>query len=190
MKKNKNTGCILFVIICVCFISGIFAGSFIQNIFPNIKELNNFAVKEVLPQNLPFYMLFIKNSKFFLIILALSFLSIGIPVIMSVFAITGLLYGYAFSYVLSGYGMGGFKSFIISALPYYIFKTVPVIISGCFASWVIMRKFVSQRPSKSYLKREKEKNVTEFIIVFIISCIAAFFACYVETRLSGNSIFF
>ncbi len=134
MKKNKSTCPVVFILICVCFIFGIIVGSVYQSITESSFFINKIAVKEIIPQNMSFYMMFIKNIKFGIIILILSFISIGIPLILSVFVLNGIFYGCAFSYIISLNGFNGFKTFIFTVLPYSILRLAPLIFTGCFSS--------------------------------------------------------
>lgn len=184
MKKNRCTGSIIFILLCILFVSGIFTGSIYANIFSGAGFIKSISLKETLPQNLPFYSLFIKNSKFFILILLLSFVSFGIPIITALCMLNGIFYGCAVSYIFSLNGTASLKYIIFYIIPFCILKTLPLVISSCFSCWRITKFFSVSRNQKSYLRREKEKNITEFAIVFIISCIIVFFVCHSESGLN------
>ncbi len=179
MKKGKSTSCLIFIIICLCFIFGVIFGSITQNT-TNIEILKSISLNEVLPQKLSTYSLFVNNSKFFIILLFISFLSIGIPIIMFIFFINGMFYGYGFSYILS---QNNINSFVLYTFIFNIIKLLPLLITGCFSSMVILKKFIINKNSKSYLKREKDKSIIEFAIIFTVSCIITLIVCFIETNI-------
>ena len=181
MKKTKSAGQIIFIMICLCFIAGIFAGAVIQNI--GIDKIKDLCLNESLPKNAPFYALFVKNSKLFILSWLIGFISFGIPFIMAISILKGITYGYAFSYMLSLNGIGTLKDILLFVIPYNVISSIPFFISGTFACWAATRKFI--KSSKSCLRREKEKKKTEFIIIFILSLILTFISCFVEIKLSG-----
>ena len=189
MKKNKSTCPVVFIIICICFIFGIVTGSLAESLSQNSDFIHKMAINEVIPQNMSFYILFIKNIKFGIIILLFTFISIGIPLIMAVFVLNGIFYGYAFSYIISLNGFEGFKIFILTVLPYSLIRLTPLIFSGCYSCLLIMRKFFHEHTSKTYLKRETEKTKLEFAIVFSAIFIMAVFSCLVENKLNIPSWF-
>ena len=182
MKNIKNTWQIIFIMICLCFTMGIIIGAVFYNI--GAIQINNLWLKDIIPHMSPFYILFVKNSKMFIAAWFLGFLSFGIPIIMALSIIKGFIYGYAFSYIASINGVEGIKEFILYIVPYNIVSMIPFLISGSFSCCIILKKFVKIKSAKSRLRREKEKNITEFIIIFILSCIMAGLACVLETYLS------
>ena len=190
MKKNKSTCPVIFMIICICFIAGIIAGSLAEVLTENSFFIHNTAANEILPQKCSFYIMFIKNIKFGIILLALSFISIGIPIIMSIFVLNGIFYGYVFSYIISANGFNGFKEFIVNVLPYSVIRLTPLIFTGCFSSMLIMRRFFKEHSSKAYLKRESEKTKLEIAIVFFALCIIVFISCTFEMKINLPSVFY
>ncbi len=184
MKKSKSTCPVVFILICVCFIFGIIAGSVYESVTESTFLIDKIALNETIPQKMPFYMLFIKNIKFGIVILILSFISIGIPLILSVFILNGIFYGCAFSHIISLNGFNGFKTFVLTVLPYSMLRLMPLVFAGCFSSLFIMHRFFKERSSKSYLKREIQKTKLEFAIVFFMLCIITFASCLLETKLN------
>ncbi len=190
MKKNKNTLLNIIIILLLSFIMGIGTGSVSANLNTPLSVLSNVFVKSVVPQNISFYTSFLKNSVFFIIVLIFGFFPFGIPLIIFLSFIDGIFYGYGFSYIISAYGFEKFKLLFIYAVPFNVLKNLSFFISSCFSSYKVMEKFKYKTGKRRFAKQDKERTMTEFVIIFAASCILSLLSCYAESLLCENFLFF
>lgn len=189
MKKNKNTLLNIIIILLFSFVIGIGTGSVSANLNTPLSVLNDLFVKSVVPQNISFYVSFLKNSVFFIIVLIFSFFPFGIPLIIFLSFIDGIFYGYGFSYIIASYGFEKFKLFFMYAVPFNILRNIPFFISSFFSAYSVVGKFKYKTGRRRFAKQDKERAKTEFAIIFTVSCILCLLSCYAESLLYGNFLF-
>ena len=188
MKKNKNTLLKIIIILFLSFIFGIWTGSVSANINTPFSVLSNIFVKSIVPQKVPFWISFLKNSAFFMAVLIFGFFPFGIPLIIFISFIDGVFYGYGFSYIISVYGFEKFKMFFIYGVPFNALKNISFFISSWFSAYRVIGKF-NIKSGRRFLKQDRERSMTEFVIIFVLSTILSLLSCYAELLLYEKFLF-
>ena len=117
-----------------------------------------------------------------------GFFPFGIPLIIFISFIDGVFYGYGFSYIISVYGFEKFKMFFIYGVPFNALKNISFFISSWFSAYRVIGKF-NIKSGRRFLKQDRERSTTEFVIIFVVSTILSLLSCYAELLLYEKFLF-
>lgn len=148
-------------------------GNYLSGFFHTLKE-NKLSEKE------GFSYSFIKYEKYVMLIWLCGFIPPGIIAIILLLFFRGLGLGFTTAVMIKEYGNFGAVLSSVSYLPQNIIM-IPVLVTISYiAIEYILKKFTYGSP-KSRLKREKQKIMIEYCIVFAISGIFVAIAAGIES---------
>lgn len=168
--KNKTAGRwqMVLLIVCICFFVGILTGAVSAGALKQeqVDRLNGY-MEAFASQETSFWPLFFKHGKYIGAIWLAGFISSGAVIVLIIIFCSGIFYGFSASFAAAGAGLSYVLANIlpqnIILIPLYIFAAV----------WTInfvLNKFSNNGP-KSRIKRERQKHLSEHLII-LLCCLA------------------
>jgi len=194
LKQMIKENISIFLFTIVLFVVGIVFGAFIVNslsidqkkdlftylskFFGELETANYIATKEHLLFS------FQENLKIFLLIWLLGISVIGVPIILILLFVRGIVIGFTVGFLVNQGGMKGFWLACASVLPHNL-VLVPIILFVTSCSIMVSIKMIKRQflkgnePFKVYLQFYFALLVTGVILVFLGSVIEVYFSPFV-----------
>ncbi len=170
--KNNNHKRIIISIICLFFALGAAAGILIAMKY-------NPDAASYYPET--FEKSFITLGKYIFLLWLVGFSSIGIFCVPPVCGLCGFSYGTACAVLLMQNNKLGF---LASALKYVLFL-IAMFLTASSSSQLSLNCYKIHRNPKSNLPREREREITEHVIILLISAVPISFAALIDVHLVG-----
>lgn len=179
----------VILIICFSLLLGIMLGAIGANTMDELQyhEIGNYLSsffdtlkKDGLSEKENFSSSFIKYEKYIILIWLCGFIPPGVVAIILLLFFRGLGLGFTTAIMVKEYGNFGMILSAVSYLPQNIIMIPILIIVSYIAIEYILKKF-TYGSLKSKLKREKQKTMIEYFIVFIVSGIFVTIAAGIES---------
>ncbi|MCD8036024.1 MAG: stage II sporulation protein M [Clostridiales bacterium] len=183
--KNKKAGRwqAILLIVCICFFIGVLVGALSAGELKNeqAEALKSYAY--FLDRNdIGFGKLFVKHGKYIAGIWLAGFLYSGAVIILIIVFTIGIFYGFSASFAAAQRGIGYVALNLLPQncllIPLYIFASV-------WSLGFVLNRFSNNGP-KSRIRRERNKRLSEHLVILI--CCMAFngAACLSEIYITGS----
>ena len=169
---KNNLG--LYFLVLVFFASGIAAGAFTVDALSSVQkeELVNyfqsfFTVldEEPVQSAAVFKQSLVNNAQFIILIWLLGITVIGIPLILLIIGIKGLIIGFSVSFLVEGMGLRDYFFALAAILPQNLFIVPGIITAGVlgtsFSIKMLRRK--KQSPGKAFISELTEYSINIFL---------------------------
>ena len=179
-KKDRRWQMVL-IIVCLCFFAGIVTGAvsltetdaektvkIIELVGENTRECSAFGI------------LYMKRIKYILAMWFSAFFGAGIALILVIMFSTGIMYGFSSAFIAAQKGM---EKIVHCILPQNLFILPIYIFMALWSVNFVLNGFTDYGP-KSRLKREREKHITEHIIILLTAMAVTAVGCFLELHTS------
>lgn len=186
-NKQNQKGNTLLILVCVCLLIGVVFGAIGANRLDSAGMegigqyletfFASFGLEENSGQGMPEIVW--KYGKYTAIIWGLGLLPVGAIFILGVLIFKGMAYGFTSAVLIKQYGGKGIAIAAASYLPQNLIL-VPLYIFMAYIGiqYVIYR--YTFLPPKARLKREKQKRLTEYVIILAAAFLATTLAAAIE----------
>ena len=185
-KKKSGRWQTVLTIVCICFFIGIIIGAFssVQISTEQAERLSTYI--ENTSSDMGFIETFWKHAKYITAIWLSGFIYSGVFTVLIIMFVLGLFYGFTSGFAISEMGLIHVLGYIfphnIILIPLYIFASV-------WSVEYVLKKFSNNGP-KSRIKRERNKRLTEHMII-LGACMGVNVIVWVfEIFVSGNILGF
>ena len=181
--KNKRDNSTLIIFLSLAFLLGITIGAiYSTTISGNLdKNLSDFfsGTEKTAYQNQSFIKIYFKYIKYSFLIWICGFFTPGVAVVFGILIFKGGFYGFTTASLLRAYGIKGILYAIISYLPQNII-VIPIYIFLAYTAIRMIAKRIVPLRGKNALKREKQRIINEYIIIFFISALLIMIPSIIE----------
>lgn len=187
MKNGVDKRLFIVVFICLLFLISAAAGAFLANwAAGSQKELNGIAgivlntVKsESIERNGSLSDIILKYGKYIFAMWCLGFISPGVVFIIIMTVFRGMVCGASTAAAMSSLGAKGIAYVLIAYMPQGAILVPAYIAAAYFSIEFVLLKF-KKLPPKARLKREKDKNLLEYTLIFAAITILLIVASVIE----------